>query len=252
MTAGEVQVSWHDDHIAVVTLVNEKIANALDMGMMAAMEQLPEQLAKARAVILTGAGDKHFCSGANIKEWAAMEPEVFANEWVGGGLRAFGAFTQMPGVVIAAINGTCYGGGLEIALHTDIRICAEHAKFALPETGLGIVPGWCGGSMLAQLTNTDFASRMVLLNQVVNAEEAQKAGLVSATLPGDKLFEHAVELAEQAAKCSPFANAQAKQLLHAGIIRDQAAHSKASLAARTSKDCEEGINAFFEKRKPQF
>lgn len=253
ITPGEIILSWHDaaKHIAIVTLTNERIANALDMTMLNQFKEMVPELKQARVVVLTGAGSDHFCAGANIKEWSAMTPQEFSQNWISNGLAAFTVLTNLPGVVIAAINGTCYGGGLEFALHADVRICTEHARFAFPETGLGIIPGWRGGPNLKQLTNHDLAARMVLLGEVLDADAACTAGIVSEKVPPAKLLDRALELAAQARKCSPAANKYAKQLL-AAQDETGALHSQASLACRQTPDCDEGIKSFFEKRTPNF
>ena len=254
MSNGFIDISTPTDnpHIVLITINNEKIANALEMEMFARFAQLTDELKDARAIIVTGKGDKHFCCGANIKQWAALSPEDFATKWVGQGLDAFETLTKLQAVVIMAINGTCFGGGLELALHGDIRICSANARFALPETGIGILPGWGGVTLLERLTNAEITARLALTGEILDAQKALDIGLVSEVVAQDKLIDAALELAQKCAKRSPVANGLSKKLLWQRDDAKRKQYEDASLQARLSEDSDEGINSFKEKRKPNF
>lgn len=246
-------VAWDEQMptVAVVTIANPKKANALDARMLSEIEALNDDLAKARAIVVTGEGDRHFCSGADINSWAPMTPEQFASDWLRKGIGIFDRFAALPGCVIVAINGTCFGGGLELALRADVRICASTARFAFPETGIGAIPGWTGGSLLAEQVGHSLASEMVLCGRVLSAEEAKEAELVSSVHDQKDLLHVALDLARQAAKRSPVANAAAKRLLRSkGDLTE--AHVKEGAMCKGSDDGKEGLAAFAEKRPPEY
>lgn len=242
-----------DPNVAVVTVSHASKANSITTGMLEDLERLVGGLADARAVVITGEGDRHFCSGADINSWAAMTPHQFADDWLRKGILALDAVAALPGCVIAAVNGTCYGGGLELALRADVRVCSPNARFAFPETGIGAVPGWKGGPMLEREVGRSLASVMVMCGRVVDAQEALAAGLVSSVFDRSELADRALGIARDAAARSPVANAAAKRLLRAdGSADPTEGHVREGSKCKGSDDATEGLEAFSAKRLPKF
>ncbi len=241
-----------DDKVAIVTLANERIANALDLGMLTRLEQLQDELADVRATVIVGAGGRHFCSGADIKAWGPMEPQQFAAEWIERGMRALDTIRRLPGIVVAAVNGTCFGGGLELALRADVRYAASHARFAFPETGIGTIPGWGGGPLLAAEAGHSLAAELIMGGRVLDAAEANAAGIVSRVCGAGDLMDAALATARAAAQRSPMANAAAKRMLYAKIADATAEHMEASAQCKQSPEGDEGLAAFAAKRPPRY
>jgi len=210
---------------------------------------------EARVMILTGAGEKAFCSGVDLKERAAMDAD---ERWAHN--RALGAFAerlarlQVP--TIAALNGLAFGGGLEITLACDFRIAAEGATFSLPEVGIGIVPGAGGTQRLPRLVGPTRAKEMILTGRRVDAATALEMGLVSKVVPPDELMTEARALGEEISANSPFALAHAKAAVDLALetsleqgLRYETAAIRATLA---SEDYAIGLASFAEKKKPEF
>ncbi len=251
---GEVKVARdvEDGNVAIVTLANERIANALDVGMLARIEMLQDELADARATVIVGAGARHFCSGADIKAWGPMTPEQFADEWIERGMNALDGIRRLPGLVVAAVNGTCFGGGLELALRADVRYAAAHARFAFPETGIGTIPGWGGGPLMSAEAGNALAAEMIMGGRILTAAEAMEAGIVSRVCEAAQLMDAALEIARAAAQRSPVANAAAKRILYAKIAEATAEHMRESAQCKQSPDGAEGLAAFAAKRSPRY
>lgn len=246
------------DRIATITINNPDRLNALDEEL---LEGLLDAVRKAandtavRAVILTGAGEKAFVAGANIKRMSTMGPgEAMRFGRLGHAVGA--AIERAPQPVIAAIHGFALGGGCELALACDIRIAATTAVFAQPEVGLGIPPGWGGTQRLPRLVGKGIASELIFTGRRVKADEALRIGLVNAVHePGD-LMDQAREMAATIAANSPNAVRLSKRL----VARAFDAHPSAGLAEEAhafaevfgSVDQREGMGAFIDKRTPDF
>lgn len=242
-----------DPNIAVVTVSHESKANSMTTGMLEDLERLVRGLADARAVVITGEGDRHFCAGADVNSWAPMTPNQFADDWLRKGISVLDKISALPGCVIAAVNGACFGGGLELALRADVRLCSSNASFAFPETGIGAAPGWAGGPLLERDVGRTLASEMVMCGRVIDAQEALSAGLVSSVCGQEELMDRALELARAAAARSPVANAAAKRLLRADVTEDLTEiHVREGLMCKSSDDGTEGLEAFTAKRPPKF
>ena len=141
----------------------------------AALERTPE----VRVVIVTGTGEKAFCTGADITAWGPMEPFDFARHWVREGQRIFDRLARLGKPTIAALNGHAFGGGLELAAACDIRVMAPKAMLALPEAGVGIVPGWSGTQRVARLLPEPVVKEMALFGRRISAERALALGFVA-------------------------------------------------------------------------
>lgn len=244
--------------IATVMINNPERLNALDEehleGLLDAFRKVAED-SSVRAVILTGAGDKAFVAGANIKRMATMTSEE-ALRFGRLGHAVGTAIERAPQPVIAVIRGFALGGGCELCLACDIRICSTDAQFAQPEVGLGIPPGWGGTQRLPRLVGKGIAAEMIYTGRRVKADEALRIGLVNAVHEPDALLDHAREMARSIAANSPMAVRLSKRL----VTRSEDAHPSAGLAEEAhafaevfgSPDQKEGMGAFVEKRKPEF
>lgn len=247
-----------DHGIAMVTINNPDRLNALDMEDLQSLLQTFRSLARnrdVRVVILTGAGDRAFVAGANIKRMATFSRDE-GRQFGRLGQAVAAEIERLPQPVIAAIRGFALGGGMELALACDIRICATDAVFAQPEVGLGIPPGWGGTQRLPRLVGKGIASELIFSGRHVKADEALRIGLVNSVHEPENLMDFAREMARSIATNSPAAVRASKHL----IARAYDAHPASGLAeeahafAQSFETAEqrEGMNAFVEKRKPDF
>ena len=205
--------------------------------------------------IITGENDRAFCAGADLKERINMSDEQV--------IRAVTLISkvatnieEMPMPVITAINGVAFGGGLELALASDLRIAAKHAIMGLTETSLAIIPGAGGTQRLARLIGLGQAKRLIFTAARLDAEEAFRIGLVEQVVDSDELLRKAIEMAHQIANNGPVAIRQAKSAIHQGYQTDLATglaiEHECYLKTIPTKDRMEGLLAFKEKRKPEY
>jgi len=244
--------------IELWTIDGEPRRNAISMAL---LRELNAQLARVapdstlRCVVLTGAGDKAFCAGADLKERAGMSPEG-VGEFHGLLRKALDAIEAAPQVFVAAVNGAALGGGLELSLACDLRIAADSAQFGLPEVSLGIIPGGGGTQRLARLVGVARAKDLVLTARRATAAEALAMGLVSQLAPGPRLIPEALALAERVARNAPVALRQAKRAIALGFDLPMA--EALDLEQGLYQDCletrdrREALRAFAEKRGPRF
>jgi enoyl-CoA hydratase len=245
-----------DAGIATVTIDRQDALNALDVATLVELRDRLAELAadgEVRAVVLTGAGEKAFVAGADIKYMSGLDPEQ-AKGWGALGHEAGRLLETMPKPTIAAVNGFALGGGCELALACDIRYASSRAKLGQPEINLGIVPGWGGTQRLARICGLGVAKELVYTGRTVDAEEALRIGLVNAI--ADPVLERALETARDLASKSPVALGLAKRLCnltlgvdHAGGLETEANEFGELFA---SEDAREGLTAFVEKRAPSF
>jgi enoyl-CoA hydratase len=252
-----VQVA-QDGAIATVTLDRSEVLNAFNTAQLRDVLDTFKAIGEnrsIRAVVLTGAGEKAFAAGADIKEMIDLD-RAGAYEFGKLGHAATRAVETLPQPVIAAVNGFAMGGGCEIALATDIRIASENAVFGQPEVGLGIPPGWGGTQRLVRAVGPGFAAEMILTGRRVKADEALRVGLVNAVVPLAELLPKARELAEMIAKSSPLAVRSAKRLMQLAfngqISSGLSTEHEAFANAFESNQQVEGMRAFIEKRQPLF
>jgi enoyl-CoA hydratase len=245
-----------DDAVAIVTIDRQDALNALDL---ATLTQLRDELATiarddgVRAVVLTGAGERAFAAGADIKYMSGLGVEE-AKAWGTLGHEAGRLLEAMPKPTIAAVNGLALGGGCELALACDIRYASAGAKLGQPEVNLGIIPGWGGTQRLARVCGIGIAKELLFTGRAVDADEAQRFGLVNGV--HDPVLDKARETAELLAAKSPVALRAMKQLANRALAGEHAAN----LAAEADEfgelfataDAKEGLAAFVEKRKAQF
>ena len=246
----------HEDAVAVVTVDRPDAMNALDV---ATLTELRDRLldlrdeAAVRVVVLTGAGERAFIAGADIKAMSEMDVEQ-AKAWGGLGHEAAQLLEAMPKPTIAAINGFALGGGCELALACDLRYASPGAKLGQPEINLGIIPGWGGTQRLARVCGLGFAKELILTGRVVGAEEALQRGLVNAL--HDPVLDKALETARLLASKSPLALAAAKaatnDALQGDHVREPRRRGRPVRGSLPTEDAKEGLTAFIEKREPTF
>jgi len=237
--------------VALVTIDRQDALNALNVETLTELRDRLREIAvddAARVVVVTGAGEKAFVAGADIKYMSSLDPAQ-AKEWGALGHEAARLLEEMPKPTIAAINGFALGGGCELALGCDLRYASSRAKLGQPEIDLGIVPGWGGTQRLARVCGLGVAKELILTGRMIDAEEALRIGLVSAIV--DPVLDHALEIARKLADKSPVALGVAKRLLNLspGALEREAEEFGDLFA---SEDAREGLAAFAEKRPPKF
>ncbi len=246
-----------DGRVALVTINRPDKLNALDAQtrgeLVDAFTEFQDD-PEVRVIILTGAGEKAFVAGADIKEFEGRAPlDQFT---VMKRRSVFQAADEFPKPVIAAINGFCLGGGLELAMACDIRIASASAKLGQPEVNLGIIPGGGGTQRLPRLVGLGNALRLLYTGQIIGAEEAQRIGLVEEVVEPDRLMDACSELAHAIAEKSPVALRLIKESVRAStrMPLDEGLRLETSLfgLAVSSEDKQEGVDAFINKRKPDF
>jgi enoyl-CoA hydratase len=245
-----------DGGVAVVTVNREDALNALDVTTLTELRDRLRALADdaaVRVVVLTGAGERAFVAGADIKYMSGLDPEE-ARAWGALGHETARLLETMAKPTIAAINGFALGGGCELALACDIRYSASRAKLGQPEINLGIVPGWGGTQRLARACGLGTAKELIFTGRTVDAEEALRVGLVNAV--ADPVLERSLETARELAAKSPLALALAKRLCNLALDHDLAESLDVEAAEFgalfASADAKEGLAAFVEKRAPNF
>ena len=245
-----------DGAVAVVTIDRPDALNALNVETLTELRDRLLELAAdedARVVVLTGAGEKAFVAGADIKYMSELDPDQ-AKGWGALGHETGRLLETMPKPTIAAVNGFALGGGCELALACDIRYASSRAKLGQPEINLGIVPGWGGTQRLAHVCGIGVAKELIYTGRTVDAEEALRIRLVNAI--ADPVLEKALETAHELAGKSRLALSLAKELcnLTLGVDYTVALASEAERFGElfSSEDAKEGLTAFVEKRAPNF
>ncbi len=246
------------NRIGYVTINRPDKLNALNAKAKRELKQLFETLKndeKVDVVILTGAGEKAFVAGTDIKELTELDTEK-GKAFSAGGQAVFDAIENLGKPVIAAVNGYALGGGCELALACNIRIAADNAKFGQPEVNLGIIPGYAGTQRLARLIGKGRAMEMVLTGDQVDAQEALRIGLVNKVVPAKELMSTAEALAQKILTKGQVAirlALKAVNMTHETNLTDgQALEASLFGVCCGSEDFKEGTKAFLEKRKPEF
>ena len=243
-----------EGQIGIITINRPKALNALNSAVLDELDKTLDAVDQEaiRCLILTGAGEKSFVAGADIGEMSTLtkaEGEAFGKK----GNDVFRKLETFPIPVIAAVNGFALGGGCEISMSCDIRICSENAVFGQPEVGLGITPGFGGTQRLARIVGTGKAKEMIYGARNIKAEEAYRIGLVNNVYPAEELMPAAKKLASTIARNAPIAVRYWKRAINEGIqvYMDKAIVIEEKLFGSCFETCDqkEGMNAFLEKRK---
>ena len=242
-----------DGTIATVTLNRPDKLNALTPDMIDALAEHAARIdadTALRCVILTAAGEKAFCVGADINVWSALTPLDMWRRWVKRGHQVFDLWARLRVPVIAAINGHALGGGLELAATADIRIADRRASFGLPEAGIGTCPGWSGTQRLTGLIGASAVKYMALTGRRVTADNAWRMGLVQEVADPGTALAAAQALGADIARLAPISVQLTKQLVD-GASGDGLAAALEGIAgalAATTQDAAEGLRSFREKR----
>jgi enoyl-CoA hydratase len=255
-TKATLRVEERPDGVLLLTLDRPEVANAFNTQSALDLDAVFRRIGAApRCVVLTGAGDRAFCSGADLKERSTLDDaqwhaqhEIFE--------RMFRAVLDCPVPVIAAVNGAAVAGGLELVLMCDFAYASTSARFALTEVSLGIMPGGGGTQTLPRAVGERRAKELILAARPFSAEEALAWGVVNRLCDPARLLEETLEAAARIASNAPLSVSQARRAIHAGIQTDLAAGLQLEIEAYNrlvgTDDRREGIRAFNEKRKPKF
>jgi enoyl-CoA hydratase/carnithine racemase len=246
------------DNVVMITLNRPEVMNAINVTMLKALKNQIEAIRfdpDIRVVIITGAGDKAFCAGADLEERESLD-ETQVREFIFKIGDVFNSIESLSKPVIAAINGLALGGGTELALACDIRIASTSASMGLTETHLAIIPGAGGTQRLPRLIGRGKAKELIFTGCKVGAEEALRIGLVNKIQEKDALLDECKKMAAEICKASPTAIEQAKYAIDHGLDTDLhtglAIESNAYRITIPTADRLEGLAAFREKRKPEY
>ena len=251
-------IRWHvEDGVGLATFDRPKVLNALDARTIEELSQVVAEVeaGAARALVLTGAGEKAFVAGADIGTMAQMTPTE-ARRFAERAHGVLARLEQLPVPTLAAVNGFALGGGCEVALACDIVYASDHARFGQPEVNLGIIPGFGGTQRLARRVGAMRALEMIMTGDHYDAARAKEMGLVLEVLPPDRLLAFVTEQARKIAGKGPLAVAQAKRAVVAGadvaLPVANELERQAFSAAFATDDAREGMGAFIEKRAANF
>ena len=244
--------------IIILTISREKALNALNDQTMEELKDFFTRVAprrkKAKGIVITGAGEKSFVAGADIKEFVGMD-ESAAAALAKRGQDIFFLIEQFPKPVIAAVNGFALGGGCELAMACHMRIASEKARFGQPEVNLGIIPGYGGTQRLVQHIGKGKAIELMLTGDMIGAEEAHRLGLVNHVVPHGEAVKKAKEIIEKIATKAPIAVANVIKSVNAyfnGVYDGYAVEVEAFGHSANTEDFQEGASAFIERRTPDF
>ncbi len=243
--------------VAIMTISAPKSLNALNSAILGEIDDYLEEFdtQKYRCLIVTGDGEKSFVAGADISEMAPLGPEQ-GKTFGRRGAEVFRKLETLPCPVIAAVNGFALGGGCELAMACDIRLCSDNARFGQPEVGLGIIPGFSGTVRLARLVGMGMAKQLIYTGKAIKADEALRIGLVNAVVPQAELMDRAMELANQICANAPLAVSAAKLCINTEWDMDAeeaiAFESQAFGMCFSTEDQKNGMQAFLTKGKCEF
>jgi enoyl-CoA hydratase len=245
-----------DDGIGTITLNRPELRNALDLATLHELEKALDEWRydpQVRVVMITGAGDKSFASGADI---AQLNKRTMLEGLLPNMTATYRLIEMYEKPTIAAVNGYALGGGLELALACDIRVAALHAKMGLPELNLAIMPGAGGTQRLSRIVGKGRAMELILTGDLVTAEQAERIGMISRAVPQEELLPVAREYARKISAKGPLAVRLAKSVIHRGAELDMESALYLEKLAQTillgSEDKAEGTQAFLDKRTPSF
>jgi len=246
------------DGMATITINRPQAMNAMNE------ETIPEILARledaekdenVRVIVITGAGEKAFCAGLDLKPMMDINV-IEAVEISRRGQKLTLAIEEVGKPVIAAINGYALGGGLELAMACDIRIASEKARIGQPEVNVGLIPGWGGTQRLPRLVGKGIAKELIFTGKLIDAKTAERIGLINMVVPLENLKSAVEEFARVIMSKPPIAIKLAKELINSSIETDQRTglvhEAEAFGILSSTEDYREGVSAFIEKRKPEY
>jgi len=244
------------DEIATITINRPKALNALNKDTLLEIRSAIADAAKdssIKVVIITGAGTRAFCAGADVAELSGRSP-IEITKFIKLGQDTLSIIENFDKPVIAAVNGLALGGGCELVMACDLAVASDQAKFGQPEINLGIMPGWGGTQRLTRLVGIKKAKEIVLLGEMIGSDEALRTGLVNKVVPAEKLMDEANAIARKLADKSPLALRFAKLAVNKALetsLAEGLEFEKTTFALLySSEDAKEGINSFLAKKKP--
>lgn len=246
-----------EDGVAVMTIDRQEKLNALDRQVVEEIGQslLELEAEEPRAIVVTGAGERAFIAGADIRAMSVMDP-IEAKRFSEIGHAAMALLDRSPVPTIAAVNGFALGGGCEVALACDVRIAAENATFGFPEVGLGILPGMGGTQRLPRLIGPALAKELIFTGRRIGADEARELGLVNRVVGQGEALSAAKELAAEISANGPLAvrhaKAAANRALDVDLVSGLEYEADQFALLFATEDAREGMTAFGERRKPKF
>jgi enoyl-CoA hydratase len=246
-----------EDGVAVLTIDRQEKLNALDRQVVEEIGQalLELEAERPRAIVVTGAGERAFIAGADIRAMSVMDP-IEAKQFSEIGHAAMALLDRSPVPTIAAVNGFALGGGCEVAIACDVRIAAENATFGFPEVGLGILPGMGGTQRMPRLIGPALAKELIFTGRRIGAEEAREIGLVNRVVGQGEALDAAMGLAAEISANGPLAvrhaKAAANRALDVDLVSGLEYEADQFALLFATQDAREGMNAFGEKRKPKF
>jgi len=250
-----ITLSYRDE-FAILTVDRQEALNALSFSLIADIGRCLDEVAssKARALLVTGAGQKAFCAGADIGELTGRDLEAH-KRGAEFGQQVFARLDTLPMPSVAILNGYAFGGGLELALACTFRLATGNAKLGLPEIKLGLIPGYGGTQRLPRVVGEARALELIMTGRTVAAEEAVRIGLVNRLVEGDALeagIAFAREFSGHGMVALRLARGAVQRALHTTLTEGLKIEADLSTLAYQTKDANEGMAAFLEKRKPQF
>ena len=253
-----ILLTEQQDGVTVITLNRPEVMNSFNFALLHALAAKIADIRfdpDVRVIIITGSGDRAFCSGADLKERATLSP-IQVKEYIFTIRNLFTAIEQLNKPVIAAVNGVALGGGTELALASDIRIASETASMGLTETRLAIIPGAGGTQRLPRLVGKGKAKELIFTGKRIGAAEALQIGLVNQVCAPESLIDTCRQMAAEICETGPVAIEQAKYAINYGMETDLstglAIESNAYWVCIPTQDRLEGLAAFKEKRKPVY
>ena len=243
-----------DGHVAELTLNRPDKLHALNVDMLYAMTEHVQEVDRnheVRVLVITSTGDRSFCCGADIIEWAAMSPVEMWRVWIKTGSSLMNSIRALAIPVIASMNGLALGGGLELALAADIRIATTTTRVGMPEAKLGIIPGWGGTQVLKQVIGPSRTKQLIFTGDIIPAAKAENWGLINEVVDPEEIEQRIASMAEAIAANAPIAVQATKALVDAESSRHDGPHLEGIAGALTqfTEDASAGVEAFKNKQR---